>query len=311
MKPERYLIHPQNAVLARLRDTRGIECGEEVLKRVLRSEIFVLLGEPAVGKSTITAQITHELGRRQIPYEVVAYDNVLAAFTAEKGTDEEGPEFNKTLVDHVLQARTRMAEVGGVVLFDTCAVGKKYPKDRSVSAVEELIHMTKEGNPFFSKLSIVGVIGPISNQLAHAKMRHEVMFIPPELVVQFLREDYGIYVEDTPPGVSMEELGHNIQCAMRRSASGVQTVQIAHEVIRRDLDSLMNIGIEQAYRIVVPSGPHIAGREQLHMRLRGAGMRERALKYGLSDTDWLTAINAEQYGSIVRYASEFLRRNKF
>ena len=308
MSPEGFFIHPDNQVLSGLRDTQGNFCGEHVLKRVMNSDVFILLGEPALGKSTVVDQIGNELDLRGIPYERVAYDDVLAEHISEKGGfHQEGFELNAKLVRRVVEARMRMAAIRGIVIFDTCAVGNKFPKNRSISAVEQLIGLAQQENPFFSKVSIVSLIGSLNKQLNHATIRQVLTITPSHLVVSILRDMFHIHLANIPDDVSLTELGEEIELITKRTAQEDDIMYIATEVTRESTTVLFDESIMAMPSIVVP--PSFTPEERSYIQLRAIGMQRRIKRLGLSEDEWLIAINPEQEGQITRYANTFLRRD--
>lgn len=306
MSVEDFSIHPQNQVLAGLRDTRGNPCGEEVLRRVISSDIFILLGEPAVGKSTITDQITYEMRLKHIPYETVVYDDVLDDHVRQTGSDQEGLDLNIKLAKHVLEARMRIPQ-GGVVIFDTCAVGKRIPKDRSVTAVNYLAKLAREGNDFFSKLSILAMVGSLEQQRKHANMRHDIDHTPTHLVLEKLRHQYNIVLVDMPHGVSETQLGEGVQAVLRRTARDIHITAISHEIAHEDAIALQELGPEIIQSITAPES--MSQIDRTHVQLRALGMLRRSKRLGLSEEEWMTVINPEQSETIFWYAGKFLPRS--
>lgn len=293
-------IYQGHTVLANLLTVDGEKCGTQILHDVLQSDLIIVIGEPAVGKSTISGQIINELQRRDIPTQEVKYDNELANHIQSTGIHKEREGFNAQLVSTVQRALDTISSRGKVI-FDTVGVGAKRPKDRSVSAVENLIEEELAKGKY--KILLLAVLGSLSNQLKQVALRRSVLNIPPDQVIQVLEEEYNTIVAHIPASLSDYHMGQFIQKAVKKMAEHFHITQISNEVLQQSMEIVRKEGMQILDKFLPPPLPP---GDQIMLRIKTAGMQRRLQSIPLPDTAKHIVYNIHSNERVLWYAETFL-----
>lgn len=215
-------------------DINGQRIGNYIDRLLTDESRLVIAGSPGAGKTTLLSQVDYSLRywarKFCIPVKIatILYDNSLRN-AGRLGKAADTPEFNRGLVQRILNPRkwtTVYAQEGlaekGIVLAEIPAVGKTEPKDRGVSAFEELARNSQD------TLFLYVVAHPFS-QLNGLAARFTASVFSADRVVKALKDLHNIVIE--APDIEDEEvLGRMVKSAVRWTAKGIHVKTILYEM---------------------------------------------------------------------------------
>lgn len=296
MSIEDQSIDPKNQALGSVVDVQGTPFTQEVLAQFLRSRLYILIGEPNSGKSTLAAELSYEGRRLGIRVHEKKYDHILSAHIRLTGSHEEGEAFNNYAVSQVEHALDD-SEEDDIVLVEFVGIGNVVPKDRCVSATNKAALLT-------SNTSVLGVMAPVQDQFSRSLLRVDIIQSDPADVLDMLEEKYNTVVHGIPFTVSKTDMGRFIQIAVLGMAQQLHVAQILHEVISQ--------GLAIRKRQYLQAPPALR-RAQFHtdsgtlsMELKTLAMGERLDEIPLPDEAKLLVVNLNRGRRITLYAEEFL-----
>lgn len=246
-----------------IEDPTAKKVGLEIVNRILHDPNInrvVFMGAPGLGKTVDREQLRHELIRlsgKKIRIRTVTYDDVLAQCEEEWGRREGwGEDKWYALNERIAQeAEVRPVSEGDgdvreVTFLEMVGVGKKWPRDRGVTALELIAKKEKEENK--TGQTIYKMFFPDWQTQRHAaQMRDDVLNeeneVPNEQVWQVLL-NYNVYVTgDKLIGKLESTRGAIIKELLRKSARlehiekiNAEMVELAKETGAADKDGFFS-----------------------------------------------------------------------
>lgn len=223
-------------MLHSLVNTQGQRIGPLVVDRLLSDDIsrLIIMGQPGAGKTTLLYQVDYSLNDfmkisgMPIERSIVLYDSWMRS-AKRRGEKPDTPEFNYSLAQKISQLTNRTkANAEGkdyskrIVLAEIPAVGYIQPKDRGVSAVEQLAKETDD------TLFLYVVAHPLS-QIRGLAARFTAAITPEKDVISVLAKRHNIIID--AEGIDDKKvLGRKIKIAVRWTAKGPHVRAILYEM---------------------------------------------------------------------------------